>query len=135
MHCIVAPGGLPAPLLDYTESSWTTWREGGAGSFVTLPLYLVKNGKNADCWHVGGSNHGCFLHFDPGGTPRLGRPRSLRVQSGGLLWLDGNGIFGGQIGPPLVEARISKEDGGTALGCESRYVETDTALAYSSDTM
>eukprot|EP00966_Prymnesium_polylepis_P195558 4532986-Prymnesium_polylepis.1 len=125
MHCVVAPGGLPPPSEHYAT----------AGTFVTLPLYLIKDGKHADCWHVGGSNHGCFVHFDVGATPRLAKPRSPQVRSGGMLWLEGDGIFGGLSGTPRVDVKIVRDAGGTALGCSSRYEETETALAYtSSDT-
>ena len=47
-----------------------------------LPLYLIKEGRRADCWQVTGVNYGCFLQFDLGGTPRIVRPLTPTVQSG-----------------------------------------------------
>ena len=67
LHCIIGAAGLPPPSLSYTSS----------GSFQDLPLYVIKAGKGADCWHVGGANHGCFLRFDLGGTPRITQVRSM----------------------------------------------------------
>ena len=34
-------------------------------------MRVYKSGRLAQCWHVGGVNHDCFLRFDLGGTPRL----------------------------------------------------------------
>ena len=56
-----------------------------AGDFRMLKLYAVpygvtarqlrEGGRHADCWHVGGTNHDCFVRFDASGTPRLERVR------------------------------------------------------------
>lgn len=51
LHCIVQAAGLPAPTPSYTV----------AGSFVTMPFRVYKNGRLARCWHVGSQNHGCFI--------------------------------------------------------------------------
>ena len=49
MKCVVEPEFLPPPPDTYDSS----------GSFLEVPLFVVKGGKHADCWHVGGINHGC----------------------------------------------------------------------------
>ena len=49
VHRLVAREFLPPPPDTYDSS----------GSFLEVPLFVVKGGKHADCWHVGGINHGC----------------------------------------------------------------------------
>ena len=51
LHCIVHADGLPLPPYTYDP----------AGSFVSYPLQAYKSGRSAQCWHTGGTNHGCFL--------------------------------------------------------------------------
>ena len=71
MPCIIGSGGLPAPTVDYQES----------GTFQCVPLFADNpyrksaHNDHADCWHVGGFNHGC--------SPRLLRPSA----AGGLALL------------------------------------------------
>jgi hypothetical protein len=69
---------------------------------------------------VGGTNHGCFLRFDLGGTPRLTSLSTPVVQPGGLLRLTGHGIDGGLKGVAMVEGRLQQDASGTILGCFSR---------------
>eukprot|EP00908_Phaeocystis_cordata_P019737 Transcript_31336.p1 GENE.Transcript_31336~~Transcript_31336.p1 ORF type:complete len:258 (-),score=16.57 Transcript_31336:1252-2025(-) len=115
LHCIIGAAGLPPPSLSYTSS----------GSFQDLPLYVIKAGKRADCWHVGGANHGCFLRFDLGGTPRITQVRSPVLQAASFLRLAGSGIDGGLLGAPLAEAKLRREADGVLVGCRSRYDDTD----------
>ncbi len=57
LHCIIGAEGVPAATTDYYEH----------GSFVSLPFRVLKNGRLADCWHKGGTNHDCVARFDTGG--------------------------------------------------------------------
>ena len=103
------------------------------GLSLSLPLC-----RHADCWHVGGTNHGCFLRFDLGGTPRLTGVSTPMVQPGGLLRLTGHGIDGGLKGVAMVEGRLQQDASGTILGCFSRDEDqngdTAVALSHSDDT-
>ena len=92
LHCIVSAALLPAPDPLYS----TTPR------FVKEPLRVLKNGRLAQCWHVGGENHGCFLTFDTAGTPRVNRVLTPVVESGGMLRVRGHGINGGLQGDPKI---------------------------------
>jgi hypothetical protein len=87
---------------------------------------------------VGGTNHGCFLRFDLGGTPRLTGVSTPMVQPGGLLRLTGHGIDGGLKGVAMVEGRLQQDASGTILGCFSRDEDqngdTAVALSHSDDT-
>mgnify|MGYP004122540773 CR=1 FL=1 len=48
--------------------------------------YVIKpDGKRADCWHAGGTNHGCFLRFDLGGTPRITHVKTAVLQASAFL--------------------------------------------------
>ena len=127
-RCIVDAINLPPPPDEYDAE----------GSFIMLPLYVVKDGRHADCWHVGGTNHGCFLRFDLGGTPRLTGVSTPMVQPGGLLRLTGHGIDGGLKGVAMVEGRLQQDASGTILGCFSRDEDqngdTAVALSHSDDT-
>ena len=69
---------------------------------------------------MGGTNHGCFLRFDLGGTPRLTSLSTPMVQPGGLLRMTGHGIDGGLKGVAMVEGRLQQDATGTILGCFSR---------------
>ena len=69
---------------------------------------------------MGGTNHGCFLRFDLGGTPRLTGLSTPMVQPGGLLRMTGHGIDGGLRGVAMVEGRLQQDASGTILGCFSR---------------
>ena len=102
MKCLVDPQNLPPPPDTYDA----------AGVFVTLPLYVYKDGKNAACWHVGGTNHGCQLRFDLGGTPRLTGLSTPVVQAGGLFRVTGHGIDGGLKGVAQVEGRLQQDASG-----------------------
>ena len=64
LHCLIGADGVPAATTDYYEP----------GDFVSLPFRVLKNGRYADCWHKGGTNHDCFARFDTAGT--RGEPNS-----------------------------------------------------------
>ena len=167
LHCIINAAGLPPP---------TTYDS--AGEFQDLPLcgthppmphawprvtphhaltcsglchkrYVIKDGKHADCWHVGGTNHGCFLRFDLGGTPRITHVKTAVLQASAFMRLGGSGIDGGLLGAPLAGAKLHREyltkgpasieGDGTNVGCASRYDDTDSpstvvALGYTDST-
>ena len=128
LHCIINAAGLPPP---------TTYNS--AGDFQDLPLYVIKDGKHADCWHVGGTNHGCFLRFDLGGTPRITQVKTAVLQASAFLRIGGSGIDGGLLGAPLAGAKLHREyltkgpgsikGDGTYVGCASRYDDTDSPSA------
>ena len=146
IHCIIDPDGLPPPKRDYqadgvTHSMWAGGETAVDGAFQDLPLYLVAmSGQHADCWHVGGVNHGCFLRFDLAGTPRLSRVLSAEMLAGSLLRVSGRGIDGKLSGEPQLSAKLFRGsnwwDGGQALGCIDRYADDDAvASAYTSDVL
>ena len=128
LHCIINAAGLPPP---------TAYNS--AGDFQDLPLYVIKDGKHADCWHVGGTNHGCFLRFDLGGTPRITQVKTAVLQASAFLRIGGSGIDGGLLGAPLAGAKLHREyltkgpgsikGDGTYVGCASRYDDTDSPSA------
>lgn len=124
MHCIIGAAGLPAPRPVYSAGRVEQY----------LPLYVVgTDGAHADCWHVGGINHGCFLLFDVGGTPRLDRVLTTAVGAGGIIRVAGRGMDGGTSGTPTATLRLVRAEGGAAIGCASRYdaENTNVAVAYS----
>ena len=129
LHCIIGPDALPPPRPVYTASAIEQ----------QLPLYLVgSNGAHADCWHVGGINHGCFLTFDLGGTPRLARVLTPVLHPGSLLRVAGNGVDGGLTGAAKVAARLVRAAGELAVGCVSRYEDespqaVQAAVAHSDE--
>ena len=119
MYCVISADGLPAPTPAYSSSS----------SFQSVPLYAyrrsdVHNDNRADCWHVGGLNHGCFLRFDLGGTPRLSTLLTPLLQSGSKLRAFGHGLAGS------VATRLSRDEGGQSLGCRTHDSESGIALAH-----
>ena len=128
LHCIINAAGLPPP---------TTYNS--AGDFQDLPLYVIKDGKHADCWQVGGTNHGCFLRFDLGGTPRITQVKTAVLQASAFMRIGGSGIDGGLLGAPLAGAKLHREyltkgpgsikGDGTYVGCASRYDDTDSPSA------
>lgn len=126
LHCIIAAEGLPQPLPTYSAT----------GSFVSLPFRVIKNGRLADCWHIGGINHACFARFDVGGTPRLRRVLTSTVESGGLLRLSGQGIDGGLSGVTKLQATLFRGDT-PVLGscgekdCQASSMGADTLGCYS----
>ena len=71
LHCIISANGLPPPTADYRTTA----------DHVSLPLRMEKGGRPADCWHVGGLNHGCFVQLDLSGTPRFHRVQTRLLQS------------------------------------------------------
>ena len=102
--------------------------------------YVIKpDGKHADCWHAGGTNHGCFLRFDLGGTPRITHVKTAVLQASAFLRIGGSGIDGGLLGAPNASARLHREyltngpgsikRDGTYVGCASRYDDTDSPSA------
>ena len=101
--------------------------------------YVIKDGKHADCWHVGGINHGCFLRFDLGGTPRITHVKTAVLQASAFMRIGGSGIDGGLLGAPLAGAKLHREyltkgpgsikGDGTYVGCASRYDDTDSPSA------
>ena len=116
-----------------------------AGDFRMLKLYAVpygvtarqlrEGGRHADCWHVGGTNHDCFVRVDASGTPRLERVLTPALQPGGLLRVAGQGVDGGLRGEAKVKARLVQAGGGQSIGCNSRYADDPTnALAHSDAT-
>ena len=58
LHCIISARGLPVPTASYSST----------GVFVTMPFRVYKNGRLAQCWHVGSLNHGCFITCAPAAT-------------------------------------------------------------------
>ena len=111
--------------------------------------YVIKDGEYADCWHVGGTNHGCFLRFDLGGTPRITHVKTAVLQASAFMRISGSGIDGGLLGAPLAGAKLHREyltkgpasieGDGTNVGCASRYDDTDSpstvvALGYTDST-
>ena len=100
LHCIVNAEGLPPPDVHYTA----------AGRFVEHPLRVVRDGRRARCWHVGGLNHACFVRFDLGATPRIGRLVTPTIQSGGLVRVRGNGVDGGVMGAPGMVGTLYRGD-------------------------
>jgi hypothetical protein len=101
--------------------------------------YVIKDGKHADCWQVGGTNHGCFLRFDLGGTPRITQVKTAVLQASAFMRIGGSGIDGGLLGAPLAGAKLHREyltkgpgsikGDGTYVGCASRYDDTDSPSA------
>ena len=71
--------------------------------------YVIKDGKHADCWQVGGTNHGCFLRFDLGGTPRITQVKTAVLQASAFMRIGGSGIDGGLLGAPLAGAKLHRE--------------------------
>ena len=96
LHCIIGAEGLPPPDVLYDA----------AGRFAEHPVRVVNNGRLARCWHTGGANHGCFVRFDLGGTPRLERLLTPTIQTGGVVRVRGRGIDGGLSGAPGMVATL-----------------------------
>ena len=96
LHCIIGAEGVPAASPDYYKP----------GQFVMLPFRVLKKGRLADCWHVGGVNHACFARFDVGGAPRVTRVHTPVVESGATLRLGGDGIDGGMSGRQRLAATL-----------------------------
>ena len=134
LHCIVFADGLPPPTPVYTAS----------GVFESHPfrVYKADGSRLAQCWHVGGLNHGCFIQFDLGGTPRVERLLTRVVDSGGLVRVRGRGIDGGLMGnnrmlstfyrgsTPVLGACGEKDCqasnmGSETVGCSSRLGNTE----------
>ncbi|EOD39164.1 hypothetical protein EMIHUDRAFT_223628, partial [Emiliania huxleyi CCMP1516] len=124
LHCTLLPDGLPEPDEAYAPGQ----------NLHLVPLWLVKGGRHADCWHVGGANHGCFVQFDLGGAPRLTDIFTPSILPGGLLRLGGRGINGGAVGPPAFRASLTSSSTRAVVGCASRPAGSEVALAYSSDS-
>ena len=88
---------------------------------------------------MGGINHGCFLRFDLGGTPRITQVKTAVLQASAFLRIGGSGIDGGLLGAPLAGAKLHREyltkgpgsikGDGTYVGCASRYDDTDSPSA------
>ena len=106
LHCIIDAEGLPPPSVQYVEG----------GSFVTQPLRVVRDGRIAQCWHVGGVNHNCFVRFDVGGTPRVNRLLTPALQSGGVVRLQGHGIDGGVLGSQRMIGTLFRGNGQVVVG-------------------
>ena len=106
LHCIIDSEGLPPPTTIYDPS----------GSFASHPLRVVRNGRIAQCWHVGGANHGCFIRFDLGGTPRIERLLTPTVQSGGVVRVRGAGIDGGVLGSERMVGTLFRGGGRVVVG-------------------
>ena len=96
LHCVVQAEGLPPPTTVYNA----------AGDFALHPLRVTKNGRLARCWHTGGANHGCFVRFDLGGTPRVTRMLTPTLQSAGVVRAAGHGINGGLLGAAGMSATL-----------------------------
>eukprot|EP00900_Chrysochromulina_parva_P005178 jgi/Chrpa1/14661/Chrysochromulina_OHIO_Genome00005065-RA len=103
LHCIVSPENLPAPNPDYYPNGLDlNFGGGGHGRsgrtrdplFVREPLRVLKEGRLAPCWHVGGLNHNCMIEFDVAATPRVYRMLTTLVESGGHVRVVGRGIDG-----------------------------------------
>ena len=151
IHCVLNGDLLPAPPgrsvrhLDHQSVVRVGRRDVEAGDFRMLKLYAVpygvtarqlrEGGRHADCWHVGGTNHDCFVRVDASGTPRLEKVLTPALQPGGLLRVAGQGVDGGLRGEAKVKARLVQAGGGQAIGCNSRYADDPTnALAHSDAT-
>ena len=94
LHCIVAAIGLPAPTPVYAAS----------GTFLDVPLFAYHNtDSHADCWHMGGVNHGCFIRFDLAGTPRISSVLTPMLEQGSELRIAGQGIDGSEMWRPAWE--------------------------------
>lgn len=115
LHCIVSPENLPAPNPDYYPNGLDlNFGGGGHGRsgrtrdplFVREPLRVLKEGRLAPCWHVGGLNHNCMIEFDVAATPRVYRMLTTLVESGGHVRVVGRGIDGGVTGDPKVMATL-----------------------------
>ena len=87
-----------------------------AGRFYSHPLRIYKSGRLAQCWHVGGLNHGCVVRFDLAGTPRVLRLVTPVLQSAGLVRLRGQGIDGGLNGQPGMIATLFRGNGQLVVG-------------------
>ena len=122
LHCIISGDGLPAPDLTYSATA----------KFVSEPLRVYKDGRLADCWHVGGINHGCFLTFDVAGTPRVTRVLTQVVEAGSFVRVMGNGIDGGLTGDPKIMSALHRGSRDAGLGscgqkdCQSSNMGTET---------
>ena len=150
IHCVLNGDLLPPPPDAYATSTTNPSYASGdamskAGDFRMLKLYAVpygvtarqlrEGGRHADCWHVGGTNHDCFVRVDASGTPRLERVLTPALQPGGLLRVAGQGVDGGLRGEAKVKARLVQAGGGQSIGCNSRYADDPTnALAHSDAT-
>lgn len=66
LHCIINSEGLPPPDVRYNP----------LGRFALYPIRVVRNGRLATCWHVGGVNHDCFLRVRGLLQPCTGCPAS-----------------------------------------------------------
>ncbi|KOO31606.1 fibrocystin [Chrysochromulina tobinii] len=121
LHCIISPENLPAPDADYNLT----------GRFVTEPMRVLKEGRLAQCWHVGGLNHNCMVVFDVGATPRVYRMLTPVVESGSLMRVVGRGIDGGVAGDPKMMAMLyrglNKATGSCGQkDCQASNVGTET---------
>jgi len=115
LHCIVSPENLPAPNPDYYPNGLDLNLGGGGHGrsgrtrdplFVREPLRVLKEGRLAPCWHVGGLNDNCMIEFDVAATPRVYRMLTTLVESGGHVRVVGRGIDGGVTGDPKVMATL-----------------------------
>ena len=61
LHCIVHADNLPPP----------DWKYDPNGRNISFPLRVSKGARLAQCWHVGGANHGCFILCAPASAPPL----------------------------------------------------------------
>ena len=106
LHCIVSAEGLPPPNVHYSLSP----------RFYSHPIRVLKNGRLAQCWHVGGINHGCSLRYDLAGAPRVHRVVTSVLQSAGVVRLQGQGIDGGLNGQPGMIATLYRGQGQLVVG-------------------
>lgn len=121
LHCIIEPAGLLPPTSSY-QPGGTEGTHGEATALIqNVPLFVVgSRGIHADCWHVGGLNHGCFLKFDTGGTPRLHRVLTPVLQQGALVRVTGEGIDGGLSGMPRIASKIQRALDSANIACDNR---------------
>ena len=106
VHCIIGAEGLPP-----TDAVYST-----TGRFGLYPVLVYKSGRLADCWHVGGINHGCFIRFDLAGTPRVTRVLTPVVQSAGVVRVVGEGINGGVLGDQDFIGTLYRGEGQLVVG-------------------
>ena len=122
LHCILSGDGLPAPDISYSTTA----------KIVSEPLRVYKDGRLADCWHVGGLNHGCFLNFDVAGTPRVTKVLTPVVEAGGFVRVVGHGIDGGLTGDPKILSALHRGSRDAGLGscgqkdCQASNMGTET---------
>ena len=77
LHCIIQPGGLLPPSEEYDPNGDEGTHGEATALIQNVPLFIVgPRGEHADCWHVGGLNHG-WCHTHALTAPPLPQPHAL----------------------------------------------------------